>query len=113
MLARIGEGQARALFLTGERFAGRRAREIGLVHELAPDQAALDARVEAILTEVAASGPTAVREAKALLRRLRTLPPAEARSEVIRVAALQRTSPEGQEGLRAFLEKRLASWRRP
>ena len=51
VIARIGEGQARALFPTGERFDAARALRIGLVHEVLPDEAALDERVAAVVGE--------------------------------------------------------------
>lgn len=111
VLAKIGESAARALFPTGQRFDAERAREIGLVHEVLADEAALDARLAALLDELRTAGPTALRAAKALVRELRTLDPDEARRHTVRHIAQQRTSPEGQEGLSAFLEKRPPSWR--
>ena len=110
VLPKIGESQARALFLSGQRFDGERARLIGLVHEVVADEAALDERIEALLAELRSAGPTAAREAKALVRELRALPAAEARAETIRRIARLRTSTEGQEGLTAFVEKRRPSW---
>jgi methylglutaconyl-CoA hydratase len=110
VLPRIGESAARALYLTGERFGAERARSIGLVHEVVPDVAALDARVDELLSELRSAGPTAVRGAKALIRELRGLPPDEARGHTVRHIARQRASAEGQEGLAAFLEKRRPRW---
>jgi methylglutaconyl-CoA hydratase len=111
VLPKIGESHARALFPSGERFDAERARRIGLVHEVLPDVAALDARVEAICGELRSAGPTALRAAKMLVRELRGLSPSDARMHTIRHIAEQRTSPEGQEGLTAFLEKRPPAWR--
>jgi methylglutaconyl-CoA hydratase len=111
VLAKIGESAARALFPTGQRFDAERAREIGLVHEILADEAALDARVAAIGDELRSAGPTALRAAKALVRELRTLERDEARRHTVRHIAQQRTSAEGQEGLAAFLEKRPPLWR--
>ncbi len=110
VLHRIGEGHARALFVTGERFDAARAERIGLVHEVLPDEAALDARLEAVLAEILAAGPTAVRQAKALIRSRRSMPDAEFAARALEVAAAQRVSAEGQEGLGAFLEKRPPAW---
>ena len=110
-LAKIGESQARALFLTGSRFDAARARDIGLVHEVLADESALDERVAELVGELLAAGPTAVREAKALIRRLRGQPAAQARALTVAAIARQRTSAEGQEGLSAFLEKRDPAWR--
>jgi methylglutaconyl-CoA hydratase len=111
VLPKIGESHARALFASGQRFDADRARAIGLVHEVTGDEAALDARVEELLEELRSAGPTAARAAKALVRELRTLGPDEARRHVTRHIAQLRTSPEGQEGLTAFVEKRPPSWR--
>ena len=100
-LARIGPAAARRYFLTGERFDAATALRIGLVHEVASD---LDAAVERIVADLLAGGPLAVREAKRLV-----LEPADEDDAVAR-AADRRTSKEGQEGLRAFLEKRQPGW---
>ncbi|MDP9250778.1 MAG: enoyl-CoA hydratase-related protein [Chloroflexota bacterium] len=111
VLARIGEGHARALFPAGERFEAQRALRVGLVHEVLPDEAALDLRLAAILAELLAAGPSAARGAKALIRDQRGMTSAEARALAVQRAARQRVSAEGQEGLTAFLEKRPPSWR--
>jgi len=112
VLAKIGETHARALFPTGERFSAERAREIGLVHEVLPDVAAVDARVEQVVHELLLAGPTAARGAKAVIRDQRGLPRADALALGVERAARQRVSPEGQEGLTAFLDKRRPSWTR-
>jgi methylglutaconyl-CoA hydratase len=110
VLARIGEGPARALFPTGERFGAERAWRIGLVHEVLDDSAALDDRVDAVVADLLAAGPTAARAAKAVIRDQRGLDPVTRRSLTVGAIARQRVSPEGQEGLTAFLEKRPPSW---
>ena len=104
VLAKIG-AQARRYFTTGERFDAEAALRIGLVHELADDVAGAVAR---IVREVLQSGPAAVRAAKRLALDEQ---PADG-EELARLAAGLRAGAEGQEGLRAFLEKREASWRR-
>jgi len=111
VLPKIGESQARALFSTGQRFDAQRARQIGLVHEVVADETALDLLLEDLLGELRSAGPTAARAAKALIRELRTLEPDEARRHTVRHIAQQRTTPEGQEGLSAFLAKRPPRWR--
>jgi enoyl-CoA hydratase/carnithine racemase len=98
VLEKIGSA-ARRYFTTGERFGADAALRIGLVDEVAEDsEAAVEQLVAALLT----SGAAAAREAKRLV-----LSPPE-RDELPHVAARMRTSEEGQEGLRAFLEKRPA-----
>ncbi len=101
VLAKIGAA-ARRYFLTGERFDAETAFRIGLVNEVDSD---LDEAVERVVAELLTSGPEAVRAAKALVRER---PPAD---ELPQIAARRRTSTEGQEGLRAFLEKRAPPWR--
>jgi methylglutaconyl-CoA hydratase len=100
VLPRIGSGAARRYFLTGERFGADVALRIGLVHEVADD---LDGVVGRVVDALLAAGPEAARAAKRLVRER---PLGEATAHV---AAGLRTSPEGQEGLRAFLEKRPAA----
>jgi methylglutaconyl-CoA hydratase len=112
VLPRIGEGTARASFLSGERFGAERALRIGLVSEVLPDEPTMHARVDALLAEVLSAGPEAVRNAKTVIREQRGLSRGDAMELTVRVAARQRVSAEGQEGLGAFLEKRRPSWRR-
>ena len=103
VLARIGPGPARRYFLTGERFDAATARRIGLVDDVADD---LDAAVERLLDSLLAGGPEAVRAAKRLV-----LDAPLDGDETARRIAERRASLEGQEGLRAFLEKRPPAWR--
>jgi methylglutaconyl-CoA hydratase len=100
-LAKIGPSAARRYFVTGERFDAETAMRIGLVHEVADD---LDAAVEQVLVELRTAGPEAAREAKKLV-----LERPDGLATERRIAQ-RRTSEEGQEGLRAFLEKRKPSW---
>ena len=109
-LAKIGRSAARELFLTGARFSAIRAKEIGLVHAVVP-AAELDAAIDAYVQELLGSAPAAVATAKALIPKVWKQPAADAISMTAHTIATQRVSPEGQEGMRAFLEKRRASWR--
>jgi len=111
VIARIGETHARALFPGGRRFDAIRAQRIGLVHEVVEGVEALDAAVDQAIADILASGPTAVRAAKAIVREVRGLPHESTRWHTARRIAGQRTSAEGQEGLKAFLEKREPGWR--
>jgi enoyl-CoA hydratase/carnithine racemase len=101
VFARIGSGAARRWFLTGERIDAATALRIGLVHEVADD---LDGAVERAVAGLLAGGPGAVRAAKRLVRER------PATAELPGIAARRRSSAEGQEGLRAFLEKRAPTW---
>lgn len=109
VLAKIGVSHARALFLTGERFGARRAQAIGLVHVVVP-AAELDGAVENALNEILTASPAAVAAAKRTLRAVRAATYDESREISTRAIAAQRVTPEGQEGLRAFLEHRKPSW---
>lgn len=100
VLPRIGSAAARRYFLTGERFDAEAALRIGLVHEVADD---LDTATGRVVEHLLAAGPQAAREAKRLVRERPT------GEETARLAARLRTSEEGQEGLRAFLEKHAAT----
>lgn len=108
-LAKIGASNARALFLTGERFDAQRARDIGLVHDVVP-AADLDAAVERVLRELLSSGPQAIAAAKQLVRDVRAASYDDTLEITTRAIADRRVSDEGQEGLRAFLERRRADW---
>jgi methylglutaconyl-CoA hydratase len=102
VFAKIGPAAARHLFLTGERFDAEAALRIGLVHEVTDE---LDSAIDRKLGEILKSGPEATRAAKRLARER-----PDDGEELARLAASLRAGAEGQEGLRAFLEKRHPSW---
>jgi methylglutaconyl-CoA hydratase len=109
VLAKIGASHARALFVTGERFDAARAKAIGLVHEVvAPDE--LDAAVDRRIAELRSAGPGAIAAAKLVVRRVLDNSYDASRAITTQAIAKQRVSPEGQEGLRAFLERRPPSF---
>ena len=110
VIARIGETHARALFPGGRRFDAIRAQRIGLVHEVVEGVEALDAAVDQAVADILASGPTAVRAAKAIIREVRGVGHGSAKWHTARVIARQRVSDEAQEGFRAFTEKRRPAW---
>ena len=110
VIAAIGARQARRYFLTAETLDAKQALQIGLVHEIAePD--ALDTRAEALLTTLLQLAPGAQAEAKDLvfLCEGRATDDTLRRETAHRIAA-RRATPEGREGLSAFLEKRVPSW---
>jgi methylglutaconyl-CoA hydratase len=109
-IAKIGVSAARELFLTGARFSAERAKAIGLVHAIVP-AAELDATVARYIDELLAGAPSALATAKALIKAVAWRPAAEVSSLTSETIARQRLSPEGQEGLAAFLEKRSPSWK--
>src|SRR6266513_4828269 len=108
VVRKIGETHARVLFVTGERFSAARGRDIGLVHTVVslPE---LDAALEKTLNELLSSGPQALRACKALALNVGSMQHETARRYTAETIAALRVSAEGQEGLRAFLEKRKPS----
>ncbi len=109
VLRKIGASQARALFLTAERFDALRAKEIGLVHAIVPADE-LDAAVTRQTAMLLHGGPHALAAAKELVQELPGMTDGEQRAYTAALIAHLRTSPEGQEGLRAFLDRRPPSW---
>ncbi len=107
----IGERYARRYMLTAEAFSAAEAYRIGLIHEMVADEAALDAAVGEWVEAILKNGPGALSEAKALIRAIagEPLSPTLIEDTVGRIARV-RVSPEGQEGIAAFLEKRKPNW---
>ncbi|HVQ42313.1 MAG TPA: enoyl-CoA hydratase-related protein [Vicinamibacterales bacterium] len=112
VVRKIGLSAARELCLTGERFGAARAKDIGLVHKVVPS-AELDAAVDAQLALFHKAAPSAIARTKQLLAGVAGRRPADVLALTVENIAHQRVSPEGQEGLRAFLDKRPASWVTP
>jgi methylglutaconyl-CoA hydratase len=111
VVSAIGERAARRYFLTAERFDSAEAFRLGLVHDLAQDEADLDDKVGGLIDAMLACSPAAQLAAKELIRAVSGRP---VTSELIqdtadRIAKI-RSSPEGREGVAAFLEKRRAAW---
>jgi methylglutaconyl-CoA hydratase len=109
VVRKIGLSAARELCLSGVRFPVARAREIGLVHDVVPADR-LDEAVDRHAQMFLKAAPSAIALTKRLLRDVYGRRPSEVMAMTADAIANQRVSPEGQEGLRAFLEKRSASW---
>jgi methylglutaconyl-CoA hydratase len=109
VLAKIGRSAARELFLTGARFSAARAKEIGLVHGVVAVDG-LDAAVDAYVREILTAGPEAIAAAKALISKVWDYPNDEVEPLTAHAIASRRVSAEGQEGLKAFLERRKPTW---
>jgi len=111
VIAAMGERAARRYFLTGERFDAAEAYRIGLIHDHAPDDDMMDRTINLIVESLLSAGPNAQREAKSLIDAVvnRPLSPSLIEDTAKRIARV-RVSPEGQEGLSAFLAKRSPGW---
>jgi methylglutaconyl-CoA hydratase len=111
VIAAMGERAARRYFLTGERFDAAEAFRMGLVHDHTVDDDSMDRTINMIVEALLSAGPDSQREAKALIDAVanRPLSPALIKDTAQRIARV-RVSPEGQEGLVAFLGKRKPNW---
>jgi methylglutaconyl-CoA hydratase len=106
----IGARAARRYFLTAERFTAAEAFRIGLVHDIVPAPE-LDQRINELLGALLLAGPRAQAECKALIRAIahRPIDDAVIAGSAEHIAKV-RASPEGREGVEAFLAKRATAW---
>ena len=109
VLQKIGPSAARELFLTARRFGAKRARRMGLIHKIVPESD-LDRAVDECVQEILSSAPGAIAAAKALIKDVANRPCADVIGLTTTRIAEQRVSAEGQEGMRAFLQKRKPNW---
>ena len=110
VVRRIGAGQARRLFVTGEALDAEEAWRLGLVHEIVSPED-LDEAVAEIVQSIRLGSPEGIRRVKALVRDLVTAPDWETQGRVAsRAIADARASEDGREGTRAFLERRRPRW---
>ena len=109
VVRKIGPARATALFVSGSRIEAKRAHEIGLVERLV-EPSDLDAAVGRVLDAIISGGPKAVNAAKRLVREVDGKHIDEVSDLTVKRIAEIRVSREGQEGLRAFLEKRDPRW---
>lgn len=109
VMEKIGPGRARTLFLTGERFDGKEAERIGLVHRAVPEER-LDEEVERVVGELLSSGPAAVSSAKQLIEHIATRSLEDAIPHTSKWIANLRSTAEAKDGMGAFLDKRKPNW---
>jgi methylglutaconyl-CoA hydratase len=109
VVKKMGEGRARELFITGERMDSLGAQSVGLVNKIVEDDQ-LDAEVNKLIDSLLSSGPEAVAMAKRLVSGVGGMSPEEFRPWTAEMIAKLRISPEGQEGMDAFLNKRTPNW---
>jgi methylglutaconyl-CoA hydratase len=113
VIAKIGESNARATFLSGDRFDGKRAVEIGLVHQVSLDRH-FHSDVDQYAEKLLKAAPIAQQVAKSLIKNVISLqgkPYEEISKYTCETIAKKRISPEGQEGMNALLEKRKPNWK--
>ena len=112
VIAAMGEAAARRYFLTAERFSAQEAQRLGLVHEVVT-AGDLEAAGQRLIDAILKGGPVAQAAAKDLIFEVinRPLDRGLVEESARRIARL-RASPEGKEGIAAFLEKRKATWRK-
>ena len=109
VLQRLGLTRTRELMLTGRRFGAEQAQEYGLVHHVcAPDD--LDSRVQAVLDDLRQCSPNAIAACKPLLFEVLDKDPDATVDYRARLLLDLRRSEEGQEGMKAFVEKRAPKW---
>lgn len=110
VIAAIGARQARRYFASAEIFDADTALKLGLLHQLVAADA-LDAAVERQIGLLLKAGPLASAQAKALVRGVTAQSDRDALDAAnAALIAKLRVSPEGQEGLSAFLDKRPPAW---
>lgn len=110
VMEKVGPGQMRRYGLTAERFSAAEAKRIGLIHEVFSTIEAMDAWIAEISKALMANGPHAIAAAKRILSEVVGVPWDEVQARTVETISRLRVSPEGQEGLKAFLEKRKPSW---
>jgi methylglutaconyl-CoA hydratase len=111
VVAAIGPREAKALFATGQTFDSAWALRIGLLRDVVEDETALAGVEEWVARMMLSAAPGAVADAKALVNHVAAHPnDASLRAETARQIATRRASPEGREGLAAFLERRKPGW---
>jgi len=109
VIPKLGIHHTMQLFLTGERFDAGRAVELGLIHR-AVAAVDLDTAINDIAGMIRLGGPTAIREAKQLVRRIPEMSMDEAFRYTTKKIGELFASEEAAEGMRAFVEKRKPAW---
>ncbi|MBI2343558.1 MAG: enoyl-CoA hydratase/isomerase family protein [Deltaproteobacteria bacterium] len=111
VIPKIGASQSRRYFLTSERVDARTAERLGLVHTVVP-ASHLDATIAQYTAQILSGGPEAIAASKAMILHNTPAIPQRRIDEMIEQLAEIRVTPEAQEGLSAFLEKRAPQWYR-
>jgi methylglutaconyl-CoA hydratase len=110
VMEKIGPGHLRRFGLTAERFDAREAHRIGLISHVAHDEAEMDQWIGETCQTLKANGPHALAACKKILSEVAGRAWDDTQQLTTERIAALRVSPEGQEGLKSFLEKRQPSW---
>jgi methylglutaconyl-CoA hydratase len=108
---RMTPASMRRLFITGERFDSSVAHTVGLIDLVVPQQN-LDTTIETYVEQLRSSGPLAIKEIKQLIKNFQEFDTKKYKEFCVEKISELRVSPEGQEGMNAFLEKRKPQWKR-
>ena len=109
IVRRIGLSNMRRLFITGERFNSEYAKEIGLI-DYVVSEGELDEIIQKYVELLHSSGPKAIVEVKKLVEAYRKMDVEKYKEHTVKKIAELRVSEEGQDGIKAFLEKRKTKW---
>jgi methylglutaconyl-CoA hydratase len=110
LIARIGMGNAREYFLTGERFTAARAKEIGLIQHVVRDEPAMDHLIEGKIRELLTSSPASISAAKEFIFKIAGRPIESTLEAGAQALADARTSADGRAGVEAFLTRTKPPW---
>lgn len=106
---KIGESNARAWFLSGERFDARKAESIGLVHSVV-ELESFEVKTSEVIDSHLMAARDAASQAKELISQVIKLDSKAVEDYTCKAIAYKRISDEGQEGMNALLEKRKPNW---
>ncbi len=110
VLQKMPISQAHRYFLTAERFSAQEASQMGFISVVVEDIQSMDAQIESWIKALCQNGPQAVSLCKKLIGEVAGRDLDEAIPLTTQRIAERRISAEGQEGMRAFLEKRPSQW---
>ncbi len=109
ILKRIGESKARDLMLTGRKINGLEAVQYGLINQVCT-AGDLENKIAETIKHLLSSGPASIAKCKELLTNISEQKLDEAIPYTVEMIAKARVSDEGQEGMKAFFEKRKPNW---
>ena len=110
VLQKMPASATQRYFLTAERFDAHEARRVGLIADVVDSVEAMDAWLDKVTTALANNGPGAVQETKEMMNKVLDFGWERSMKLTSEMIANRRISPEGQEGMKAFLEKRKPNW---